>query len=51
MLRRVAALYALVVLTSIGMSFAQTTDTVTMQTTDRITVSGRSSRSAPARWS
>jgi hypothetical protein len=40
MLRRVAALYALVVLTSIGMSFAQTTDAVTLQTTDRIMVSG-----------
>jgi hypothetical protein len=40
MLRRVAALYALVVLTSIGASVAQTTDTVTLQTTDRITVSG-----------
>ena len=40
MLRRVAALYALVVLTSIGAAVAQTTDTVTLQTTDRITVSG-----------
>ena len=40
MLGRVAALYALVVLTSIGAAVAQTTDTVTLQTTDRITVSG-----------
>ena len=40
MLRRVAVLYALVVLTSIGAAVAQTTDTVTLQTTDRITVSG-----------
>ena len=40
MLRRVAALYAVVVLTSIGAAVAQTTDTVTLQTTDRITVSG-----------
>jgi len=40
MLRRVAALYALVVLSSIGAAVAQTTDTVTLQTTDRITVSG-----------
>jgi hypothetical protein len=40
MLRRVAALYALVVLTSIGAAVAQTADTVTLQTTDRITVSG-----------
>jgi hypothetical protein len=40
MLRRVAVLYALVVLASIGAAVAQTTDTVTLQTTDRITVSG-----------
>ena len=40
MLRRAAALYALVALTSIGTALAQTTDTITLQTTDRITVTG-----------
>ncbi len=40
MLRRVAVLYALVVLTSIGAAMAQTTDAKTLEATDRITVSG-----------
>jgi hypothetical protein len=44
MLRRVTALYGLVALTSIGTALAQApepvTDTITLQQTDRITVSG-----------
>src|SRR5262245_65006138 len=44
MLRRVAALYGLVALAAIGAAFAQApepvTDTITLQTTDRITVTG-----------
>jgi len=40
MLRRVAAAYALVMLALVGTAVAQTTDTITLQASDHITVSG-----------